>query len=38
MPTTITRYPIDVGFCIGLFTAARWFIASWLVGRLSAEF
>jgi hypothetical protein len=38
MPSIITPYQIGVWFCVGFFTGAGWFIANWLVGRLSVGF
>jgi len=34
---TITLYLLGVWFCVGFFTGAGWFIASWLVTRLLSK-
>lgn len=35
MPATVTLYLIGVWFCVGFFTGLGWFLASWLISRLT---
>lgn len=35
MPTDISPHAALIWFAVGLFTGLGWFIAAWLVGRLT---
>lgn len=35
MPSTISLYLILVWFCVGFFTGCGWFLAHWVVTKLT---